>query len=82
MFLCFILVIERELSGIERKKRQEVLQKKLSEGFEECKGKEVDQMLLLEFLGLNADEKSLATRVVTSMFPECKVKRVQRKGQN
>ena len=78
---CISLLLERDLSGIERKKRQELLQTKLSEGFEQCKGKEVDQTLILNFLGLNSDEKSLATRVIKSMFPQCEMKRIQRKGQ-
>ena len=57
------------------------MQSRLHEEFEECFGKEVDQITILHFLGLSDDEKSLATRAITSAFPSCKMKRVQMKGQ-
>ena len=58
------------------------MQSRLHEEFEECFGKEVDQRTILHFLGLSDDEKSLATRAITSAFPSCKTKRVQVKGQS
>ena len=58
------------------------MQSRLHEEFEECFGKEVDQRTILHFLGLSDDEKSLATRAITSTFPSCKMKRVQVKGQS
>ena len=69
------------MSGREVKKRQEQLQLKLHEEFEECSEKELDQKSILHFLGFGDDDKSLATRAVTAAFPSCEVKRVQRKGQ-
>ena len=69
------------MSGIERKKRQDILQAKLYEGFDECLGDEVEQSMILDFLKLDVSEKSLATRAVTAAFPSCEIKRVKRKGQ-
>ena len=69
------------LSGQFRKQRQELLQTKLVEGFDECE-KEVEQTIVLHYLGLSDAEKSLATRAVTSAFPSSYVKRVMRSGQN
>jgi predicted esterase len=63
------------------KERQELLQLKLHEEFEECSEKEFDQKSILYFLGLGDDDKSLASRAVTAAFPSCQVKRVQRKDQ-
>ena len=76
------LLIEHSLSGRDVKKRQQQLQTKLHEEFEECSGKEVLQKSVLHFLGLSEDNKSLATRAVTAAFPLCQLRRVRRKGEN
>ena len=68
--------IEYSLSGRDVRKRQEQMQSRLHEEFEECFGKEVNQKSILHFLGLANDNKSLATRAVTSAFPTCEIKRV------
>ena len=62
------------MSGREVKKRQEQLQLKLHEEFEECSEKELDQKSILHFLGLGEDDKSLATRAVTAAFHHVKSK--------
>ena len=49
------------LSGQFRKQRQELLQTKLVEEFDERSKKEVEQTIVLRYLGLSDAEKSLAT---------------------
>lgn len=70
------------LSGQFCKQRQEHLQIKLEERFEECDGKEVEQSIILHYLGLSDTEKSLATRAVTSTFPSYCIQRVMRSCKN
>jgi hypothetical protein len=41
-----------ELSGQYRKQRQEMPHAKLLEGFEECNGREVEQSIIIHYLGL------------------------------
>ena len=62
--------------------KTELLLTKVVEGFDECSEKEVEQTIVLHYLGLSDAEKSLATRAVTSAFPSSYVKRVMRSGQN
>ena len=71
-----------ELSGQYRKQRQEMPHAKLLEGFEECNGREVEQSIIIHYLGLCDAEKSIATRAVTSTLPSCNITRKMKGGQN
>ena len=68
------------LSGEERKKRQQVLQAKLHEGFSECPSEQARQMVVLHYLNLghSQDDNSLCTRALKGAFGSANVKRVRR----
>ena len=71
------------LPGEEHKKRHQVLQAKLHEGFSESPGEQARQMLVLHDLNLgnSQDDKSLCTTAVKGAFGSANVKRVRRIGE-
>ena len=71
------------LSGEEHKKRQQLLQAKLHEGFSESPGEQARQMVVSHYLNLghSQDDKSLRTRAVKGAFGSANVKRVRRSGK-
>ena len=57
-----------------------ILQAKLLEGFYECPGQQDWQIVVLQYLKLDQEEKSLCTRTVKEAFTSASIKRVRRKG--